>query len=130
MIGTFHVVCAYMKMLAKKMKGSGFSDILIESGLMTSGSMVSVLSGKGYSRAMNCHKSLLEGLEPLLMIKFFSLEDDDMELKVERAKQQVLIHKTKPYSDLKTLVSNKNITSLVSGFSEFRRKVNTVRRGV
>ena len=117
-------------MLAKKMKGSGFSDILIESGLMTSGSMVSVLSGKGYSRAMNCHKALLEGLERLLMMKYFSIEDDEMELKVEKAKQQVLIHKTKPNSDLRTLVSNKDIASLVSGFSEFRQKVKDGLLGV
>ena len=76
----------------------------LTSGLMTSGSMVSVLSGKGYSRAMNCHKSLLEGLERLLMLKFFIMEDDNMELMIEKAKQQVLIHKTKPNADLKTLV--------------------------
>ena len=103
-------------MLAKKMKGSGFSDIPIESGLITSGSMVSVLSGKGYSRAMNCHRALLQGLERLLMMKYFSIEDDEMELKVESAKQQV--HKTEPNSDLRQLVSNKDIASLVSGFSE------------
>ena len=94
LIGTFHIICAYMKMLGKKMKGSGFEDILIESGLMTSGSMVSVLSGKGYSRALNCHKSLVEALERLLMAKFFQL--NDMEGRVAQAKQQVLMHKTKP----------------------------------
>ena len=130
LIGTFHIVCAYLKMLAKKMKGSGFSDILIESGLMTSGSMVSVLSGKGYSRAMNCHKSLLEGLERLLMLKFFTLEDDNMELMIEKAKQQVLIHKTKPNADLKTLVSNKDVSTLISGFTQFRQKVKDGHLGV
>lgn len=130
LIGTFHIVCAYLKMLAKKMKGSGFSDILIESGLMTSGSMVSVLSGKGYSRAMNCHKSLLEGLERLLMLKFFIMEDDNMELMIEKAKQQVLIHKTKPNADLKTLVSNKDVSDLISGFTQFRQKVKNGLLGV
>ena len=68
--------------MRKKNKGSGFSDILIESGLMTSGSMVSVLSGKGYSRAMNCHKSLLEALERLLMKQFFELSDKEIKKKV------------------------------------------------
>ena len=35
------------------MAGSGFSDIWIESGLMTSGSMEGVVSGKSYARAMH-----------------------------------------------------------------------------
>ncbi len=28
MIGTFHAVCAYFKMIGKKMEGTGLSDIL------------------------------------------------------------------------------------------------------
>jgi hypothetical protein len=38
MIGTFHVVCAYFKMIGKKMEGTGLSDILLEAGLIGSGS--------------------------------------------------------------------------------------------
>ncbi|KAL5022875.1 hypothetical protein ScPMuIL_002030 [Solemya velum] len=66
MIGTFHLICAYLKMVGKKMAGSGFSDILLEAGLITSGSIEGVLKGKHYERAMNCHKVMFEGLEPLL----------------------------------------------------------------
>jgi hypothetical protein len=33
MIGTFHVVCAYFKMIGKKMEGTGLSDILLEAGM-------------------------------------------------------------------------------------------------
>ena len=126
LIGTFHIVCAYMKMIAKKMNGSGFSDILIESGLMTSGSMVSVLSGKGYSRAMNCHKSLMEGLERLLMKNFFDFSQDaEIKPKIENARTQVLIHKTKPNCDLKTLVSNEEVKTLVMAFQKFRQEVKS-----
>ena len=48
LIGTFHLVCAYMKMMGKKMAGSGLSDILLEAGLIGSGSLASVMSGKHY----------------------------------------------------------------------------------
>ena len=37
MIGSFHVVCAYLKMIGKKMAGTGMSDIFLEAGLITSG---------------------------------------------------------------------------------------------
>ena len=40
MIGTFHVVCAYFKMIGKKMAGTGLSDILLEAGLIGSGSVI------------------------------------------------------------------------------------------
>ena len=36
--------------------GTGISDIFLEAGLMSSGSLTGVLSGTNYSRAMNCHK--------------------------------------------------------------------------
>jgi hypothetical protein len=34
MIGTFHAVSAYFKMIGKKMEGTGLSDILLEACLI------------------------------------------------------------------------------------------------
>ena len=48
-------------------------------------------------------------LAQCVMGKFFQL--NDIELKVERAKEQVWINKTKPNDDLKTLVSNNDVTT-------------------
>lgn len=79
MIGSFHTVCAYLKMVGKKMEGSGFSEILLESGLMSSGSLKGVISGKNYSRAMNCHKALAEGLERMLLVKFEALKGGSLQ---------------------------------------------------
>ena len=62
MIGTFHLIMGYYKMMGKKMEGSGFGDILLESGLISSGSLQGVLSGKNYSRATRCHKVLSEAM--------------------------------------------------------------------
>ena len=46
LIGKFHLVCAYLKMVGKKMAGTGFDDVLIEAGLFTCGSLKGVMSGK------------------------------------------------------------------------------------
>ena len=64
--GTFHLACAYLKMIGKKMQGSGLSDVLIETGLIGSGSVQGVMSGRHYERAMHCHKIMIECLERLL----------------------------------------------------------------
>ena len=70
MMGSFHIVCGYLKMLGKKMNGSGLDDIFIEAGLITSGSVHGVMNGKNYSRSMVCHRTMLEAFERLLMTEF------------------------------------------------------------
>lgn len=67
MIGSFHVVCAYLKMTGMKIDGNGLSNVLLEVGLMTSGSVQAVLAGKQYNRGITCHRILLEALERLLL---------------------------------------------------------------
>ena len=69
-IGSFHLACAYLRMVGQKMAGSGFSEVLLESGLMSSGSLSGVLSGTNYSRAVYCHKAMTEGFGRLLLQRF------------------------------------------------------------
>ena len=56
--------------LGKKMNGICLEDIFVEAGLITPGSLQRVISGKNYSRARACHKTMLEALEKLLLIEF------------------------------------------------------------
>jgi len=49
MIGTFHLASAYLKMVGKKMNGSALAEVLLESGLMSSGSMDGVMTRKNYA---------------------------------------------------------------------------------
>ena len=77
MIGTFHLTCAYLKMIGKKMAGTGLDDILLEADLISTGSLSSVLAGKNYARAINCHKTLLEALERLLFLRFLDARGDE-----------------------------------------------------
>ena len=77
MVGTFHLVGAYLKMIGKKMAGSGLSDVLIETGLIGSGSIQCVMNGKHYDRAIHCHKIVLEALERLLLEQFLLQENSE-----------------------------------------------------
>jgi hypothetical protein len=64
-------------MIRKKMEGIGSSDIFLEAGLIGSGSVTGVMTGKHYSRATHFHKILLEALERLLFEEFcFSLGEE------------------------------------------------------
>ena len=66
LIGTFHLVCSYLKMVGRKMAGTGFDDVLIEVGLITCISLMEVMPGKNYVRSLHCHKIVDEALERLL----------------------------------------------------------------
>jgi len=80
-LGPFHIMCSYMGALGKFMTGSGFEDVIIESGICASGSINQVLSGKHYNRAMRVHQYMLDALQRLLLKLFtattgLSLDDE------------------------------------------------------
>lgn len=71
--GPFHTTINYMGMVTgHKCRGSGYSEILIEAELVTTG--CSVLRGKAYTKALFCLKTLSEAME-LLLIERFSVEE-------------------------------------------------------
>ena len=73
LMGSFHTLCAYLRVIGKKVTGSGFEDILSEAALITPGSLNGVLTGKQYNRALVCHKSLVEALERLLFAAYLKM---------------------------------------------------------
>jgi hypothetical protein len=77
--GPFHTIMNYMGMLTgHKCSGSGYSEILLEAGLVTSGSLASVLKGKAYAKAMFCLKTVSEAMERLMIEKF--IEEENVEI--------------------------------------------------
>ena len=55
-MGSFHIMCAFMAAIGKRFGDAGLADILIESGVVGSGSVAGVLEGKHYNRAVRMHK--------------------------------------------------------------------------
>ena len=72
-MSSFHLTCAFMGALGKKMRCSGFEEVLIESGICASGSIEQVLTGKHYNRALRVHKVVYEALERILLQVYESL---------------------------------------------------------
>ena len=66
LIGPFHTIMNYMNMIDKKMADSGYSDLLVEANMVTSGCLPGVLSGKKYAKALFCLYAVSEALERLL----------------------------------------------------------------
>ena len=55
-MGSFHIICAFLTVLAKRFGECGLHDLLIESRLVGCGSVNGALQGKHYNRALRTHK--------------------------------------------------------------------------
>ncbi|KAG1651612.1 hypothetical protein GQR58_026883 [Nymphon striatum] len=74
--GPFHTVMNYIGMLTgHKCMGSGYSEILLEAGVVTSGCLKSVLKWKAYAKDLFSLKTVSEAMKRLL-IECFSEEED------------------------------------------------------
>ncbi|KAL2091604.1 hypothetical protein ACEWY4_013867 [Coilia grayii] len=120
--GTFHLECAFMKMLGKKMKGSGFEDILLEAGLISGGSLAGVMQGKNYDRAIHCHKIMLEALELLLFEEFTQHQSHPFSSLTEESCKKIdsLSNDPSP-SALSEAVSDPAIMDIVDNYIKFRQ---------
>ena len=126
LIGTFHLCMAYLKVIGKKMKGSGWIEILLEARLISTDSSKGVENGKNYERSMNCHKCLLEGLERLLMEKFLD-GNEVFEALDEQAKKLLQVFKESPSEALlDKLMENQSIVEYIDSYIQFR---DLVRKG-
>ena len=70
MIRSFHLICAYLKMIGKKMNEFGLADVQLEAGVTSVGFINGVIFGKNYGRAINCHKVMAKSLERLLLDRY------------------------------------------------------------
>ena len=83
-IGPFHTGMNYIGMVTgHKCRGSGYGEILIEAGLITSGCLSSVLKGKAYAKALFCLKTVTEAMERLLIERF--IKEENVEINNPRA---------------------------------------------
>ena len=134
LIGTLHLVCAYMKAIGTKMAGSGLSEIFLEAGLVGSGSLSGVMSDKHYERALYCHTPLLECLERLSLAEFVNIHGTENLNEVlvlpkdASGKLSALgTHLTK--EKLSSVTENDFISSLSDKVQEFRKSVTKGRLG-
>ena len=61
-LGGFHIALNYLSLLGKKLRSSGFEDLLIESGVYAAGTTSAIVKGKSYNRGIRAHKLLMECL--------------------------------------------------------------------
>ena len=79
MLGIFHLLMMYLGIIGKRFKDAGLRDVLVQSEIVTEGSIERALTGKMYNRAVRCYKLMHEALMRLLIDKFHSEMEENEE---------------------------------------------------
>ena len=61
-LGAFHMTMAMLAVLGKRIDGSGWSDLVVEAGVLATGSVSGVVAGKHYNRGLRVHTLVMEAL--------------------------------------------------------------------
>ena len=119
--GQFHTVMNYIGMLtAHKCNGSGYSEILLEAQLVTNGCLKSVLSGKAYTKALFCLKTVCEAMERLMMEQFIQEENVQMNNPVAILN----LVKSSNRENLNLALKDPSTNELIRKYREYEDKVN------
>ena len=121
MIGPFHTSMNYIGMIAgHKMRGSGYTEILLEAQLVTSGSLKGILSGRAYAKAIFCLKTVCEAMERLLIEQFAEEED------ISVADPAILLRMTQSCNreNLDEATNDPTTLMLISRYQTYEEKVS------
>lgn len=122
MIGAFHLICGYLKMLGNKLKGTGSSDILIEAVLISSDSLNRVMSAKNYSKSIHCHKIVEETPERLMISKYLDTRWEEVPF-VQVCDYRTVLIKYYIQPDNMTengVLNDVGVMSYIKGYGQFR----------
>ena len=125
MIGSFYLIYVYLKMIGKEMNESGLADMLLEAGAISVGFMNDVISGKNYSRAINCHKVTAKSMERLLYHRFLEarcLKDlpGDLLQAIDHI-DHIINERTS--ENLHAAMQNEALANFLEEYSSFRQQV-------
>ena len=103
------------------MNDSGLADVLLEARVISVGG---VMSGKNYSRALNCHKVMVESLEKLLLDKY--LESRYLKGLLGDLLQAIdHIIKKKTLENLNAAMQNEALDNFLEEYFSFRQQVRS-----
>ena len=104
--------------------GSGFEDIIHQSGLCSSGSLNGVISASHYNRCRNVNSHLAEALERLLFERFLQETDHIPEIIASN------LDSRKGREDiLKELEDNSDVEDVFNAYSTFKQQIRVVFMG-
>lgn len=86
LMGGFHTICNLLSIIGKLFGNAGLSDLAVETGAISQGSIRNALQGKQYNRAIRLHKYIYEAFMQIIwrqLLDYLMLEYTDIFSKLE-----------------------------------------------
>ena len=123
-LGDFHYIKEAFAALPKLITGSGFEEIIYQSGICSVGSLNGVLAGSHYNRCWIVYAHLSEALERLLFQRFLASVDA-----IPDALSENLQSHTADEEILNTLMNDEEIGAFLAKFKEYKGEVRKGNQG-
>ena len=120
----FHYIKEAFAVLGKLITGSGFDDIIYQSGICSVGSLNGVLAGSHYNRCWIVHARLSEAQERVLFQRFLTSVDA-----IPDALSENLQSHTADEEILNTLMNDEEIGAFLAKFEEYKDEVRKGNHG-
>ena len=112
-LGDFHAMMSFFSIIGTFISGSGFEEIVYQSGLCTSGSINTLLSGKHYNRCWCVHEIISDALERLFIKQY--LQDNEELIRN--------IQNLKGMDDIKETIFNSDVfTFLIEKYQQLKKE--------
>ena len=119
-MGSFHTCMTYLACIGVRYKDAGLSDIMVESGIIASGSVAKVMNGHHYNRAVRCHKLTSEALQRLRWEAFLeSLPEDNVKSVQDLIVSFCVAFKETPGSFAEIVKDNKDLAAILKRYKAF-----------
>ena len=120
-LGGLHTSMNFLKIIGHHMKGSGLSDVWIESDILGPNSTERAMTGKDYNKAMRAHKLTFQAMWRILFPQFLSfMETHDQEFAT--ALESHSTGNSQEIDDLITLLSGPGFSKAKEMFMEEKGK--------
>ena len=123
-LGDFHYIKEAFAVLGKLITGSGYEDIIYQSGICSVRSLNGVLAGPHYNRCWTVHAHLSEALERLVLQWFVTSVDA-----IPDALSENLQSQTADEEIVNTLMNNEEIGAFLAKFEEYKDEIRKGNHG-
>lgn len=118
-MGGLHLSMNYLKAIGQHMTDTGLSEIWKESDLLADGSILKVLDGKAYAKAMRAHKLTFQAMWRILVPRLLSfIQQKDNGLYI------ILTEKDNDVDSIATILKAENFSSIMTAFVEHESSQN------
>lgn len=122
-MGAFHALCNLLSIIGKRFASAGLRDLAVESGIISEGSITSVLEGRHYNRGVRFCKLMYEALLRLAWTGFYPWLEEHHGADVRHMRETTAavrtLHADVNQDNLESVLENESVLVIFTHFMQY-----------